>query len=83
MVEKNTNIHNSKCIQSDDLIKISLERKFDKQYELVRNKGENGKDKHHFGTLALAKQLPPKSMDWAPQNQLQLNASYHHLIKTH
>jgi hypothetical protein len=32
-----------------------MERKFDNKYELMRNKRENGDDKHRFGTLALTK----------------------------
>jgi hypothetical protein len=36
-----------------------MERKFDNKYELMRNKRENGDDKHRFGTHALTKKLPP------------------------
>jgi hypothetical protein len=35
----------------------------------VRNTGENVDDKHRFDTLALTKQLPPRSNDCAPQKQ--------------
>jgi hypothetical protein len=58
-----------RVILSDNSIKVSLESKFDNKYKLVRNTGENIDGKHCFDTLALTKQLPPTSKDFAPKKQ--------------